>query len=195
VGAIAFIAGWIVLGLALFLVAMRRGPRRGGAAPSGSRRRPSRMVAVVILGVYVAFGIALPTLVLAGNRDDDQISSEDITLTASQERGRELFGQYCNQCHTLAAAKTVGRVGPNFDQLRPTYALVVDAVTNGRARGNGTMPAGLVTGGDVNDVACFVDQATHPGQAAPKQCGKGSSSSGSGGSGRGGGGGGGSPEG
>jgi len=33
---------------------------------------------------------------------------------------------------------------------------VEDAVTNGRQRGNGTMPAGIVQGGDVTAVATYV---------------------------------------
>jgi mono/diheme cytochrome c family protein len=194
VGAIAFISAWIVLGLALFFVAMRGGPRSARESLYGQGRRQNRLVFLLIFLVYVGFGIALPTLVLAGNHDDKQISSEDLSLSSRSEHGRSLFGEYCNQCHTLAAAKTVGRVGPNFDDLRPTYPLVVDAVNNGRVRGNGTMPAGLVTGGDVRDVACFVQEATHPDQATPKQCKGSASSSGGGGSGRGGGQSDGSPE-
>ncbi len=168
--ALLFIAGWIVLGLTLFFVAMRGGARGARESLYGQGRRANRLAAVVIFALYVAFGVAVPTLVLAGNKDADTIASEDVTLSAKQKRGRVLFGEYCNQCHTLAAAKTAGRVGPNLDDLRPNYALVADAVINGRMRGNGTMPAGLVTGGDVRDVACFVDAATHPGQATPKQC-------------------------
>jgi mono/diheme cytochrome c family protein len=194
VSAIAFIAAWILLGLALFFVAMRGGPRRARESLYAQDRRQNRLIFLLIFAIYVGFGVAVPTLVLAGNHDDKKISSEDLSLTSRAEHGRELFGQYCNQCHTLAAAKTVGKVGPDFDQLRPTYPLVVDAVTNGRMRGNGTMPAGLVSGGDVRDVACFVQEATHPGQAIPQQCRGPASSSGGGGSGRGGEQSGGSPE-
>jgi mono/diheme cytochrome c family protein len=193
VGAIAFIAGWILLGLALFFVAMRGGPRRARESLYRQERRQNRVAFVLIFALYVGFGVALPTLVLAGNHDDKKISSEDLSLSSRAEHGRELFGQYCNQCHTLAAAKTVGRVGPNLDQLRPTYPLVVYGVTNGLMRGNGTMPAGLVTGSDVRDVACFVDEATHPAQAPPKQC-RGPASSNAGESGAGGEQSGGSPE-
>ncbi len=182
-GAVAFISAWILLGLAMFLVAMRGGPRRARESLHGQNRRQSRLVFLVIFAIYVGFGVAVPTLVLAGNHDDKKISSEDLSLSSRAEHGRQLFGQRCNQCHTLAAAKTVGKAGPNFDQLRPTYPLIVDAVTNGRVRGNGTMPAGLVSGGDVRDVACFVDEATHPGQAPPKQCGGSANSSSAGGSG------------
>ena len=46
--------------------------------------------------------------------------------------------------------------GPNLDQLKPPKALVLDAVLNGRQRGAGTMPAGLYTGQDAEDVASYV---------------------------------------
>ena len=36
-------------------------------------------------------------------------------------------------------------------------ALIIDAVTHGRARGQGQMPAGLLTGQDLKDVAAFAN--------------------------------------
>jgi mono/diheme cytochrome c family protein len=181
VTAILFLAFWILLGITIFFFAVRGGPRGAREALHLQSRRGNKVAFLVFLVVYVAFGVAVPTLVLAGNDNARDISSEGITLTKDEEEGRELFGQYCNQCHTLKAANTVGRVGPNFDDLRPTYALVVNAVTQGRQRGQGTMPAGLVQGADVQKVACFVDRATHPNDKPPKQCVKTSPSSGSGG--------------
>ena len=92
------------------------------------------------------------------NRDD--IPEANVTdLTASEKHGRELFGQRCANCHTLKAANAVAAVGPNLDQLRPTKALVLDAIENGRANGNGQMAAGLYTGQDAEDVATFVAKA------------------------------------
>jgi mono/diheme cytochrome c family protein len=183
VEAILFIAFWIILGAGLVFIALRGGPRRARASLYNQSRRSNRVAFLLILAAYIGLGIAVPTLVLAGNKNDDQVTSESITLTAAQEHGRALFGQRCNQCHTLAAAKTVGQTGPNFNELRPTYPLIVDAVVNGRNRGNGTMPAKLVEGGDVSDVACFVDRATHPSDPVPKQCRGASASSGSSGTG------------
>ena len=58
---------------------------------------------------------------------------------------RELFGRTCNQCHTLAASKTVGRVGPNLDDLRPPKSLVLNAIEQGPARGVGRMPGNALT--------------------------------------------------
>ncbi|MEA2255541.1 MAG: hypothetical protein QOG35_1586, partial [Solirubrobacteraceae bacterium] len=44
----------------------------------------------------------------------------------------------------------------NLDNLHPPRALVLDAIEQGRARGQGQMPAGLVDGQDAKDVAAFV---------------------------------------
>ncbi len=43
----------------------------------------------------------------------------------------------CGACHTLAAAKAKGKVGPNLDKVRPTSAAVIRQVT----RGGGGMPS------------------------------------------------------
>jgi cytochrome c6 len=39
----------------------------------------------------------------------------------------------CGACHTLAAAGTIGKVGPNLDSVKPSYTCVVQQVTNGGA--------------------------------------------------------------
>jgi mono/diheme cytochrome c family protein len=179
--AILFLAFWVLLGLTIFFVAVRGGPRGARESLHGQTRRGNKFALIAFFVVYVAFGIAVPMLVLTGNDDSTDVASEGLTLTTREEDGRALFGGYCNQCHTLKAANTVGRVGPNLDELRPNYALVVNAVRNGRQQGNGTMPAGLVQGADVQNVACFVDRATHPNDAPPKECKGAEKTSGSGG--------------
>ena len=57
---------------------------------------------------------------------------------AGASSGKEVFASAgCAGCHTLAAAGSTGTVGPNLDQAKPSKALAVDRVTNGR----GQMPA------------------------------------------------------
>ena len=60
----------------------------------------------------------------------------------------------CTGCHTLADAGAKGTVGPNLDQVKPPYALVVDRVTNGK----GAMPTfkGQLTETQIQDVAAYV---------------------------------------
>lgn len=154
---LAFIGIWIVIALALLAVAMF-----GGVSQARERmlhsdsRRGRRATGVIITAVFIGMGIAVPALVVAGNADSHQAGAARVNLNASQTRGRELFGRTCNQCHTLAAANTVAKVGPNLDTLKPKKALVLDAVNNGRARGIGRMPAQLLQGQDAEDVASFV---------------------------------------
>jgi cbb3-type cytochrome c oxidase subunit III len=51
--------------------------------------------------------------------------------------GKSIFAATCGGCHTLADAGTSGTVGPNLDDSKPSKALVVDRVTNGK----GQMPS------------------------------------------------------
>ena len=154
---LAFIGLWAILGLTLFLVALFGGPSQARERVLHSQsRRGRRLTALLIVVVFVGMGVAVPALVVADNEDDNVAGAARVELTPSQERGQQLFGRNCNQCHTLAASDTVARVGPNLDKLKPNKALVLDAIAKGRARGMGRMPAQLVQGEDANDVASYV---------------------------------------
>jgi cytochrome c551 len=100
-------------------------------------------------------GILVPALVIASARDTKKAPG-GVKLTAADERGREIFAERCATCHTLAAANAVGKVGPNLDQLHPPKALVLNAIQQGRARGQGQMPANLIDGQDAQEVSAFV---------------------------------------
>jgi cytochrome c6 len=65
-----------------------------------------------------------------------------------------VFNSACASCHTLAAAGSIGTVGPNLDQLKPRDALVVHQVTNG----GGGMPAfgSSLSKTQIQSVALFV---------------------------------------
>ncbi len=62
----------------------------------------------------------------------------------------------CAACHTLAAAGSAGTVGPNLDEAKPDYALVMERVTNGK----GAMPSfsGQLSETDIQNVAAYVSQ-------------------------------------
>ncbi len=151
---IAFVIFWVILGLAVFFVAMRGGQR--GRPTPGESKAATRLTILFVM-ILFAFGIAVPTLVLAENGAHKAAEAPGgVTLTAAEQHGRYLFGQACNVCHTLSASQTSGKVGPNLDILRPPEALVLDAIVNGRARGNGNMPEGLYTGANAQDVAAYV---------------------------------------
>jgi mono/diheme cytochrome c family protein len=60
----------------------------------------------------------------------------------------------CGGCHTLAAARASGSVGPNLDTLRPGF----DQVRLQVERGGGAMPAfrETLSAAQIRDVAAFV---------------------------------------
>jgi mono/diheme cytochrome c family protein len=72
----------------------------------------------------------------------------------SDAAGMIVFTTNCGSCHTLADAGTTGSVGPNLDDLKPAYAVVVEQVTNG----GGAMPpfGGTLTEQQIADVAAYV---------------------------------------
>jgi cytochrome c6 len=150
---ILFVLFFITLGLGTVLVAMRSGSR--GPLFDPQKRGGRRAVALLAGLAVLVFGVAIPiaAAIGGGNRSEE---AGPVNLTASEQRGRELFSPTCAQCHTLKASKAVGRVGPNLDQLRPPKALVKNAIENGRYNGRGQMPDKLYEGQDVEDVASYV---------------------------------------
>ncbi len=155
----AFVIGFLVIGLTVALVAMRGGPRAAREAMHTQSARGRTSAAGIIAAVAVVFGIGIPAAVLASNSDNNRSAHGGVHLTAAQATGRQLFAANCATCHTLAAAQTTGRVGPNLDVLRPPGVLVLNAIALGRARGRGQMPAQLLVGQEARDVASFVAAA------------------------------------
>jgi len=154
--AAAFVILWVVVGLAVFLVALRGGLRGARGALHTESRTARRLVLATVLGI-MTLGIVVPALVLARNGGHHAaISPGGVSLNTPQQRGRNLFAATCATCHTLRGANAVGRVGPNLDILRPPAALVLNAIANGRARGMGQMPALLYQGRDAEAVANYV---------------------------------------
>jgi cytochrome c553 len=152
-----FLAVWAIVGLTIFFVAIRGGPRGARATLYVESRPARRVLGVVFVVLYAGFGVAVPTLVLAANgAHKAKVGPGGVHLGMAEARGRELFAAKCATCHTLAGARAVGRVGPNLDLLRPPAVIVQSAIAQGRARGNGQMPAMLYDGRDAQDVVAFV---------------------------------------
>lgn len=152
-----FVAFWVILGIVLVVVAASGGPGGARATVLQRQTRRARRTWAALFGVaYLGLGVAIPAVVIAGDRNDDVDTKTGQTLTAAEQAGREIFSQKCQQCHALRGANAVGKVGPNLDQLRPSAEATLNAVILGRVRGAGTMPAQLVTGQDAKDVSAFV---------------------------------------
>jgi mono/diheme cytochrome c family protein len=163
-----FVAFWVALAFGVFFIAARGG--LGGArATLQSQRRGARRASVAIfLVIYVGFGVALPLLFLTGNHANANSQIGGNKLNAAEKAGREVFGEHCGVCHTLAAANAVGKVGPNLDTLKPSLSLVLHTIQNGclqdppstsaptNCLGQGTMPANIVQGTQAQQAAAFV---------------------------------------
>jgi mono/diheme cytochrome c family protein len=165
----AFIAFWVVLALGLFFVASRGGPAGARAALRRQSRGANRFVLVTFIVTTILFGIALPLALLIGNNNNASGQVGGVKLTSAEKSGRELFGDHCAVCHTLAAANAIGKVGPNLDTLKPPASLVLRTINNGclpnapansnqQCLGQGVMPAGVVQGQGAQNVAAFVQR-------------------------------------
>jgi mono/diheme cytochrome c family protein len=161
-----FVLFWVLLALGLLLVALSGGP--GGALQRlQTQSRGGRRAAIMLFALaLVVLGFGVPFAVVSAVDARDDIPEANVSnLTAAEKHGRELFAERCTECHTLAASHSIAQVGPDLDQLRPPKSLVLDAIKNGRANGNGQMAAGLYTGQDADDVAAYVAKAV--GQTKP----------------------------
>jgi mono/diheme cytochrome c family protein len=155
---------WVVLGLAVLLVAMRGGPRGAREALHTESKASRRTVALVVV-VLFAFGLVVPGLVMAFNSAHKaSVAVGGVHLNGQEQKGRELFARSCGVCHTLAATRSVGHIGPNLDirlgseiaTVAGRKALVLNAIAEGRARGLGQMPALLYQGKEAEAIADFL---------------------------------------
>lgn len=132
--------------------------------------RPTTLIARVLPPLA-----ALAALVLA--------ASGCGTSSADAQRGRTLFVQKCGVCHTMAQAGTTAQIGPNLDHAfaaaratgeeSDTVEGIVKAQVEfprpSNANPAASMPADIVTGQDLEDVAAYVGMyAGVPGAAPPK---------------------------
>jgi mono/diheme cytochrome c family protein len=125
------------------------------------------------------------TMVLAGcGASDSAPINGDF-----QDRGRQLFNAKCGTCHKMAAAASVGEQGPDLDDAFAAMREVgmsestiegmvkaqVETPRPSQANFPGvSMPANLVEGNDLDDVAAYVARyAGVPGAAPPKAPGEG----------------------
>jgi cbb3-type cytochrome c oxidase subunit III len=124
-----------------------------------SRLRSLGRIAALALGALAVAGCGAGGLVKNGDKDT----------------GKKLFTSRCGFCHTLAAAGTQGTIGPNLDDAFAEArangykdSAIADIVA-GQIRNPGqyatgsaqdrlqqNMPANIVTGQELNDIAEFV---------------------------------------
>jgi mono/diheme cytochrome c family protein len=106
------------------------------------------------------------------------------TSTGNIARGRVLFETKCGVCHALAQAGTTANIGPNLDDAfaaaretggfdAATVEGIVKAQVDDPRPSNGnpaaSMPANIVEGQDLDDVAAYLGKyAGVPGAAPPE---------------------------
>jgi mono/diheme cytochrome c family protein len=161
----AVIAFWVAVGLGVFFVAMRRGSSSAAGGAQDTESKASQRVVYLLVALAFAFGLVVPAIVLIDNGNNKGAEAiGGVRLDAQEQHGRVLFSDTCAFCHTLAGANSVGRTGPNLDVRLGSEisteagrrALVLNAIAEGRARGNGNMPAQLYQGKEAEAVADFV---------------------------------------
>ena len=116
-----------------------------------------RLALLVVVGLLI--------VVAAGcGGDDDSDGAEPPAATTTEDgasangdaaNGEMVFASAgCGGCHTFEAAGSSGAVGPNLDDISPSFDQVVEQVTNG----GGAMPAfgDELSAQEIRDVAAFV---------------------------------------
>jgi mono/diheme cytochrome c family protein len=121
--------------------------------------------ALVLAALAAAAVLTASAIAVAGSR----------SVKGNPTRGRALFvraGVFCGSCHTLKAAASTGRDGPNLDKSKPSYAAIVESLTKGSKpsrRWPTGMPAyagrnrarGELDKAQIQDLAAFIYTATH----------------------------------
>ncbi len=101
-----------------------------------------------------------PEASAAGNPPAATTTGGATQVQGDPTAGAALFkSKGCTACHTLKAAGSTGTVGPNLDDAKPAYSLIIDRVTNGA----GAMPPfkGQLSLAQIHDVAAYVYTSTH----------------------------------
>jgi mono/diheme cytochrome c family protein len=124
-----------------------------------------------------------PLLALAALASVVAVASGCGTTSADTTRGRILFVQKCGVCHALAQAGTTAQIGPDLDgafaaareigENSDTIEGIVKAQVENPRPDNGnpavSMPADIVSGQDLDDVAAYVGMYAGVAGAAPPQ--------------------------
>ena len=151
------LAPFVLLGLGVAFIAFSGGP---AAAREAYLTRGGKLFTFTIVLAYLVLGVAVPAVVIAnrGEAEGGVGSLRTEEITASEERGKELFVQSCKSCHNLDAVNAQGVTGPDLDELGGvTKERVLNAIRRG-GTGQDQMPANIYEGQDAEDVAAYVSK-------------------------------------
>ncbi|MBK8294812.1 MAG: c-type cytochrome [Solirubrobacterales bacterium] len=138
---------------------------------------PATTLTTKISLLLATAGLAMIVLAGCGTTDSAPINGD------FQDRGRQLFNAKCGTCHKMAAAASVGQQGPDLDAafaamrevgmdddtIRGIVAAQIEGPRPSEDNFPGvSMPANLVEGNDLEDVAAYVARyAGVPGAKPP----------------------------
>ena len=91
----------------------------------------------VCSGVAIALVVGVPIGAAAVGDLQDGSPNRASALAATPNGKLLWIKSGCGACHTMKAARARGTVGPNLDRAKPSRALVIKRVTNGK----GAMPS------------------------------------------------------
>ena len=152
---IAFLIPFLLLGAAVLFIAFSGGPSK---AREAYLTRGGRGFKFAIPVLYLALGVVVPALILAGRGQAAGGNGplEGADLSQTEERGKDLFRQTCSTCHNLDAVNARGVTGPDLDEIgKITPERIVGAIEQG-GTGQDRMPANLVQDEDAADIAAYV---------------------------------------
>ena len=89
------------------------------------------------------------------------IFSSSVFANDKMVLGLEVYNNkaQCGVCHTLQAAGSVGNIGPNLDQFKPSIDQIIYVVTNGMGVMQGWQ--GILTDKEIEAVAYYVFNSTN----------------------------------
>ena len=145
---------FVLLGLGVLVVGLSGGPR-GAIQQLQTQSRGGRKAAIVLFSIaLIVLGVGIPYAVIKAVDDRDDIPTANVSnLTPRRSTAASCSPSAARSATRWRRPTRSPRSGPDLDQLRPPESLVLDALKNGRARGNGQMAAGLYEGEDAKDVA------------------------------------------
>ena len=162
---IVIVLFWVLLGLGVFFVAMRGGPRGARQRCTPNRSSASGMVTLGVI-VLFAFGLAVPALVLAfnarpqgqrgGRRRAPDRRAAERPRTVRHARARSATRSPRSSRSGGSARTSTCAWASDIATPAGRKALVLNAIIEGRARGLGQMPALLYQGKEAEAVAEFV---------------------------------------
>jgi mono/diheme cytochrome c family protein len=152
------------VGAAIAITLVRHTPEHGWLS-SESMRRAAVLLALMAFSAGLAGcgggeEVSPTPETIVGTLPEATTSEEPAsTVEGDASNGAKIFASAgCGGCHTLKAAGSSGSVGPNLDDAKPDFALVVDRVTNGQ----GAMPSfsDSLSEQEIADVAQYVVDST-----------------------------------